>query len=84
MTIRVPGRGGKGKGESRSFRVSIQEGFSEESTFELRLEGALRSEGRQDRQRDSPPAAMHSCSGLRCTAQLQTSGFIQAVSSRGQ
>lgn len=39
MTIRVLGPGGEGKGESRNFRVNIHEGFSEESTFELRLEG---------------------------------------------
>lgn len=48
--------------------MNIQEGFSEESTLELRLEGALRSEGRHDRPRDGHRAATHSCSGLYCTA----------------
>lgn len=39
MTVRGLGPGGEGKGGSRSFRVNIQEGFSEESPFELRPEG---------------------------------------------
>lgn len=78
MTIRVLGPGGERKGENKNFTVNIQEGFFEESTFELRLEGALRSEGRQ--------TGKETVTGLPCTAvQVRTAqtaaGFYVYTSS---
>ena len=80
MKIRLTGLG---RGGSRDFRVSIQEGLSEDSTFETG--GALRiSEGRQVRQTDQSQGCCVQSRRLYISQGAVDLCGIQGVSSRGK